>query len=57
MLTLSDRELTALKAQLQRISDESLKPVQRKHRIYNYTSKALLILKRAERRQKGTLNF
>lgn len=55
MLTLSDREAAALKAQLQRISDESLKPVQRKHRIYNYTSKALLILKRAERRNKNTL--
>lgn len=57
MIILSDRELAALKAQLHKISDESLKETQRKRSIYNTTSKAILILKKAERRQKGRINF
>lgn len=57
MITLCDRELESLKEQLQRISAESMKQTQRKHSIYNMVQKASLVIKRAERRQKNTLNF
>lgn len=57
MITLSDRELASLKAELLRICTESRKPVQRQHKIYNIAQKASLIIKKAERRQRDTLNL
>lgn len=57
MLILSDKELTALKTLLKRISEESGKPVQRKYKVYNMTQKVQLIIKKAERRQKNTIDF
>ena len=57
MLILNDREAEALKAHLQRITLESSKPVQKQHRIFNITQKAFLIIKKAERRQRNTINF
>lgn len=57
MLILSDREVANLKAYLQRISQESRKPVQKQHRIFNITQRAALIIKTAERRKRNTLNF
>lgn len=54
---LSEKEAGRLMEILYDIRAESLREKQRRHRIANLTGKAALMLKKAERREKGTLNL
>jgi hypothetical protein len=55
MLILGDSEEKALCSYLERVRQEAVKPVQVRYKVANLSSKALLILRKAKRRNEEML--